>query len=222
MKSMVKLLIFDLDGTLLNSLRDLAGSVNYALRLHGFPEHPPLAYRHFVGNGIAVLLERVLPEGAKSAENVALLWKDFMHHYGLHRADLTAPYAGIPELLEALQQQGLLLAVASNKFHSATEAMVRLYFGESTFQFVHGKQEEVPAKPDPAVVQAILAEAGVTPEETLFIGDSDVDMLTAHNSGVPSVGVTWGFRSQEELQKHGANYIVNTPAEILQIVHARR
>lgn len=215
---MIKLVIFDLDGTLLNSLNDLAASVNYALRKNGFAEHPLDVFNHFVGNGVAVLLERALPEEERSLENKLQLWKDFMHYYGLHKTDLTAPYDGISSLLEALKEQRIMLAVASNKFHSATTALVRSYFGEDTFQVVYGLREDVPPKPAPDVVFDILKDTDTLAEEALYVGDSGVDMETAANAGLKSIGVLWGYRSREELENSGAVFLVERPAEILDVV----
>ncbi|MDR2129837.1 MAG: HAD family hydrolase [Odoribacteraceae bacterium] len=217
---MTRLLIFDLDGTLIDSLADLAASANHALQARGFPLHPVDAYRYFVGNGVTKLLERALPEGARDGETLAGVLAEFTRHYGVHRADLTRPYPGIPALLETLKERGMLLAVASNKFHSAVEAMTRLYFGNTLFDLVHGHREGVPPKPHPAIVRAILAGAKVAPGDTYYIGDSDVDMQTARNAAIRSIGVTWGFRSRGELLANGADFIAETPDEILQIVGA--
>lgn len=212
---MTRLVIFDLDGTLLDSLTDLAISTNHALRQNGFPEHEREAYRHFVGNGVRKLIERALPEGSREAGMVERVMADFMAYYSLHKADYTAPYDGIPALLQALRKQGMRLAVASNKFQSATEAMVPYYFGEGCFDFIHGQRESVPPKPDPQVVMNIMAEANVEPGEVLYVGDSGVDMQTAARAGVRSVGVLWGFRSREELLANGAMHVVERPADIL-------
>ena len=215
---MVKLVIFDLDGTLLNSLDDLAVSTNYALQKHRYPTHELLEYRRFVGNGINKLLERALPEEARTKENVLKIREDFMAYYAVHKADYTAPYPGIAELLEALRKKNILLAVASNKYHSATQALIPHYFGENTFGFVYGQREGIPVKPDPTIVFDILKEAGVKPEEVLYVGDSGVDMQTASNSGIVSIGVTWGFRSAEELKENGAIHIVDRPSDILKLL----
>ena len=212
-----KLVIFDLDGTVLDSLTDLAISTNYALRQNSFPEHEREEYRHFVGNGVRKLIERALPEGNRGAEEIDRVMADFVAYYSLHKADYTAPYDGIPALLRALREQGIRLAVASNKFQSATEAMVPYYFGKGCFDFVYGQREGVPPKPDPRVVLDIMAEAGVEREDVLYVGDSGVDMQTAARAGVRSVGVLWGFRSREELLSNGAMHIVEHPADILRL-----
>ncbi|MDR2413482.1 MAG: HAD-IA family hydrolase [Odoribacteraceae bacterium] len=215
---MTKLIIFDLDGTLIDSLADLAASANHALRARGFPGHPLDAYRYFVGNGVVKLLERALPEDRRDRETLARLFEEFTRYYGMHRADLTAPYPGITALLEELKRRGMLLAVASNKYHSAADAMTRLYFGDTLFDFVHGHQEDVPTKPHPAIALEILSEAGVAPGEAFFVGDSGVDMQTARAAGIRSIGVTWGFRAREELLENGADFIIDSPRELLPLV----
>ncbi len=215
---MTKLIVFDLDGTLLNSLQDLAVSTNYALRLHGYPTHELPAYRFFVGNGINKLLERALPESKRTEENMLKIRKDFMTYYAEHKADFTAPYDGICELLKTLKRRQFLLAVASNKYHAATKELIQTYFGDEMFDFVYGQRDGIPVKPDPTIVFDIMKEANVSKEEVLYVGDSGVDMQTAANSGVVSVGVTWGFRDKEELLANGAQYIAEQPSDILMIL----
>ena len=210
--------IFDLDGTLLNSLEDLAASTNYALRQHGYPEHELPAYRHFVGNGINKLLERALPEAVRTEENVMKVREDFVAYYSIHKADFTAPYAGITDLLGELKRRGVLLAVASNKYHAATVELIPEYFGKGVFDFVFGQREGIPIKPDPTIVFDIIKAAGVNKDEVLYVGDSGVDMQTAVNSGVTSVGVTWGFRDRKELLENGACHIADRPSDILEIM----
>jgi phosphoglycolate phosphatase len=214
---MTRLIIFDLDGTLVDSLADLAASANHALRAYGFPEHPLDAYRYLVGNGVLKLIERALPGGNRDRETLLRVFEEFTRYYGAHRADLTAPYPGVTKMLEALKGRGMLLAVASNKYHSATVAVTRLYFRDGLFDFVHGHQEDLPLKPHPAIVHAILEKAGIAPGETLYVGDSDVDVQTARNAGTRSIGVTWGFRSREELRVNGADFVVDAPDEITRI-----
>ena len=215
---MIKLVVFDLDGTLLDSLKDLAVSANYALRLNGFPEHDLAEFRYFVGNGITKLIERALPLENRQLETIEKVRADFVNYYSLHKADYTAPYPGIVDLLRKLRKRDICLAVASNKFQSATEVLVPYYFGQGTFAFVYGQREGIPTKPDPRVVFDILHEAGVQQDETLYVGDSGVDMQTASRAGVTAVGVMWGFRTREELQANGASFIVEHPAEILKLL----
>ncbi len=215
---MKRLVIFDLDGTLLNTIEDLANSTNYSLKQNGFPTHEICEYNYFVGNGINKLFERALPEGAKTEENILRIRELFLKHYDVHNADYSVPYPGIVDLLQQLQQKGLLLAVASNKYQSATEKLVAHYFPQIRFALVLGQREGVPTKPDPSIVESILEFTEVAKADTLYVGDSGVDMQTALNSGVDSCGVTWGFRPLSELMEFSPSYIVNSPDQILSIV----
>ncbi len=214
---MKKLIIFDLDGTLLNTIADLAACTNYALQQLGFPAHPTEAYNLMVGNGINKLFERALPEGAKTEENVRQVRAVFLPYYDQHNADCTTPYTGIPELLQTLQQTGIQLAVASNKHHAATQKLIADYFGDICFVAVLGQRDGILPKPDPTIVQDILAIAGVKKEEVLYVGDSGVDMQTALNAGVTACGVTWGFRQRAELEAFNPAYIVDAPQQIEKI-----
>lgn len=211
----VKLVIFDLDGTLLNTIGDLAEAANEMLRLRNLPQHDYPTYCTFVGNGIMRLVERALPEELRTAEYVAAARQDFLDYYINHIDRKTCPYAGIPELLGELQRRGIRLAVASNKFQAGTEKLIRSYFPEIRFEVVFGQRPDVPLKPDPAVVEEILSMTGVAREEVLYVGDSGVDILTAHAAGVRSVGVSWGFRKREELLDAQADRIVDSAEEIL-------
>lgn len=215
---MKKLVIFDLDGTLLNTIADLAQSTNYALRKTGFPEHEEEEYNYFVGNGINKLFERALPEGEKGEENIARVRHHFLIHYGEHNMDHSRPYPGIPELLTKLNEQGMKLAVASNKYHAATERLIEHYFSEIPFVAVFGQREGIKAKPDPAIVEDILAIAKVDKNEVLYVGDTGIDMQTAKNAGVAAAGVTWGFRQRAELEQFGPVHIVNQADEILELL----
>ena len=216
---MKKLVIFDLDGTLLDTIGDLATSVNYALRLHGYPDHPLEAYRYFVGNGARELICRALPEGHRDDATIDRLREDFKNHYSSgNDIVLTKPYPGITELVAELKRRGVTLAVASNKYQMATDKLARYYFGDDTFRIILGQREGIPVKPDPCIVLEILDETGFTKEETLYIGDSGVDMQTALNCGVESVGVTWGFRPRVELEQNGAQHIVDHADEILKYI----
>ncbi len=212
-----KLVIFDLDGTLLDTIADLAASTNYALRQCGFPERPEEAYCQFVGNGITKLFERALPESDRTVEDVACMRSYFLDYYTEHNTDCTRPYAGVPELLEALTERGIRVAVASNKYQAGTEKLVSLFFPRVEFVAVLGQREGIPVKPHPAIVQAILSVAGVEADEALYVGDSDVDMLTAQAAGIESVGVTWGFRGRDELCRAGAIHLVDCAEDILTI-----
>lgn len=213
-----RLAIFDLDGTLLNTIADLAQSTNHALEACGFPTHPADAYRFFVGNGVNKLFERALPEGERTEENILKMRSHFMPHYDKHDTELSVPYPGITRLLEHLQQAGVLMAVASNKYQSATSKLVAHYFPQIEFSSVFGQREGVSIKPDPQVVLEIMDRANVKKEEVIYIGDSGVDMQTALNAGVTSIGVTWGFRPVEELQLYTPTYIVDSASEIESII----
>jgi phosphoglycolate phosphatase len=215
---MKTLLIFDLDGTLLDTVADLAASTNYALKLCGFPTHEPAAYKFFVGNGINKLFERVLPEKEKTQENIQLIRHHFLEYYGVHNADLTTPYPGITDLLLRLQKKGIMMAVASNKYQIGTDELIRHFFPLIHFTAVFGQRENIPTKPDPTIVHDILSVSKVEKNKVLYIGDSGVDMQTAQNSGIEAVGVTWGFRPRAEMEEFSPKYIVDNPSEILPLI----
>ncbi len=215
---MKKLIIFDLDGTLLNTIADLAHSTNFALESNGFPTHEIEEYKYFVGNGINKLFERALPEGEKSEENIAKVRNVFLVHYDRHNADHSRPYEGMVELLEQLQKKGIKLAVASNKYQAATEKLVPHFFPTVSFVVILGQREGINPKPDPTIVHDILSVANVTKEETLYVGDSNVDMQTAINSGVDACGVAWGFRPVAELGAYHPKYIAHKAADILSYI----
>ena len=213
-----RLVIFDLDGTLLNTIGDLAEAANEMLRSRDLPQHDYATYCTFVGNGIMRLVERALPEELRTPEEVASARADFLAYYIEHIDCKTRPYAGIPELLAELQERGVRLAVASNKFQAGTEKLIRSYFPEIRFEVVFGQRPEVPLKPDPAVVEEILTLTGVKREEVLYVGDSGVDMLTARAAGVRSVGVSWGFRAREELLDSQADHIIDRTEELMELL----
>jgi len=215
---MKSLLIFDLDGTLLDTVADLAASTNYALKHCGFPVHEASDYKFFIGNGINKLFERVLPIGEKTIDNILLIRQHFLEYYGVHNADLTTPYPGISDMLLRLQEAGINLAVASNKYQKGTEKLIQHFFPEIKFVAVFGQRENIPTKPDPTIVYDILSIAKVEKQLVLYIGDSGVDMHTAQNSGIEAVGVTWGFRPRVEMEEFTPAYIVDNPTEIIQIV----
>ena len=215
---MKSLLIFDLDGTLLDTVADLAASTNYALKISGFPVHDTSAYKFFVGNGINKLFERALPAGEKTPDNIMLIRQHFLEYYGAHNSDLTTTYPEIRELLQELQRAGIKLAVASNKYQKGTEKLIKHFFPDIHFVAVFGQRENIPAKPDPTIVRDILEIANVEKQNVLYVGDSGVDMQTAQNIGIDALGVTWGFRPRIEMQAFSPKYIVDQPSEILSIV----
>lgn len=212
---MKKLIIFDLDGTLLNTIADLAMATNHALQQLGYPTHDTDTYRFFVGNGINKLLERSLPEAEKNEANVMRLRSHFLPFYDKHNADLSTPYPGIPELLQTLQQKGMKIAVASNKYQSATAKLILHYFPNIQFVEVLGQREGIAVKPDPSIVFDILRKAEVDKEEVLYVGDSNVDMQTALNAGVDAVGVSWGFRPRTELEAFHPLAVIDKADELL-------
>ncbi|MGN0023996.1 MAG: HAD family hydrolase [Candidatus Avelusimicrobium sp.] len=214
----MKVVIFDLDGTLLNTIADLAAAANHALGALGFPRRAEEECVQFVGNGVTKLLERALPDGAKTADNVERMRDAFFEYYDEHLWDKTYIYAGVTELLEALQARGVLLAVASNKYQSATQRLVKYFFPQIKFLEVLGQRQGFPVKPDPDIVNEILLSAGARKEEVLYVGDSDVDMQTAKNAGVRVCAVTWGFRSRELLESFRPDFIADTAREILTMI----
>ena len=213
---MKKLVIFDLDGTLLNTIADLGNSCNYALRTMGFPEHPLTAYNFMVGNGVRRLLERAQPDADK--DTIDRLLAHFREHYDNHCTDSTVPYPGIPELLQALKERGVAVAVATNKYQSAAERIIAHFFHDIHFVAVMGQVADRPVKPDPSIDFAVLLAHPTPKKDVLHVGDSAVDIETARRACVESIGVTWGFRPVSELRKAYAEHIVSTPAEVLKIV----
>ena len=207
-----KTYIFDLDGTLLSTLADLAASTNYALRTHHMPERSLDEVRRFVGNGVKKLMERAIPDGLNNPlfeETFAT----FRQHYMQHNLDTTQPYPGIMQLLEQLKAEGKNIAVVSNKFYAATRELCRHFFGELVPVAI-GEREDIRKKPAPDTVIEALRELGVDKEGAVYIGDSDVDIMTAKNSGMPCVSVLWGFRDKEFLLEHGAITLILKPEEM--------
>ncbi len=213
-----RLVIFDLDGTLLNTIGDLAVACNVMLTLRGLPQHSYEEYCTFVGNGVLRLVERALPEPLRTPENVLLARRDFVEYYTANIDIYTKPYDGITELLTELKRRGTALAVASNKFQAGTEKLVRSFFGDYEFVSVLGQRPDVPLKPSPAIVEEILDATGFSREEVLYVGDSGIDIETAAAAGVRAAGVTWGFRPRQELVDAGAENIVDHPSEILRLL----
>lgn len=212
---MKKLVIFDLDGTLLDTIKDLGEAANNALSRAGFPTHSLSSYPFFVGNGVSRLLERVLPEDARSQANVDMLRRYFTEYYGDHCTVHTAPYPGIPQLLQQLTEAGVKVAVASNKYQAAVTALIAHYFPSIQWAAVEGQKDDYPVKPDPSIVFDILSKVPTPKADVIYVGDSGVDMETARRACVASVGVTWGFRPVKELREYYAEHIVNRPSEIL-------
>jgi len=212
---MKKLIVFDLDGTLINSLEDLADSANHVLIQHGFPTHPVDAYRYFVGDGVRKLIERILPEEERNDARIEQCKAEFVAYYKIHMEDKTSVYPGITELLKVLKERGLKIAVATNKVHVAVAPLMAKYFPGIHFDSLIGQREGVPVKPAPQIMYDILKETGCQPSEALHVGDTATDMQLAYNAGVESVGVLWGYRPLEELQEAGADHIIRVPEELL-------
>lgn len=206
--------IFDLDGTLLNTLDDLAASVNYALRTHGMPERTLDEVRSFVGNGVRLLMERAIPEGTDNPR-FEETFATFRQYYMDHSLDKTRPYEGIPEMIHALKQRGCRLAVVSNKFYAATQELIRHFFPEITVAIGEHESEGIRKKPAPDTVFEALRQLGVGKENAVYVGDSDVDLQAAHNSGLPCISVLWGFRDRDFLLAHGATTFISQPKELL-------
>ena len=213
------IIIFDLDGTLINTIDDLGQACNHALAACGFPTHKIEDYPRLVGNGINKLIERALPEADRNEETVLRLREYFVPYYDEHNCDLTRPYDGIPALLQTLKEQGYQLAVASNKYQAATEKIVAQLF-PGIFDVVLGERENVARKPDPQIVWDILSTLNTKPSTTncLYIGDSLVDAETAQAANLPFVACTWGFCTKEQLAKANPNYMINHPLELVNIL----
>lgn len=214
MTTMYNTFIFDLDGTLLNTLDDLAASVNYALRTHGMPERTLDEVRSFVGNGVRLLMERAIPEGSANPR-FEETFATFRAYYMEHSLDKTRPYEGIPEMIHALKQRGCRLAVVSNKFYAATQELIRHFFPEITVAIGEHESEGIRKKPAPDTVFEALRQLGVGKEKAVYVGDSDVDLQTAHNSGLPCISVLWGFRNRDFLLAHGATTFISRPEKLL-------
>lgn len=206
--------IFDLDGTLLNTLDDLMLSVNYALEKHGMPQHSRDEIRQFVGNGVKVLMIRAIPGGVQNPQ-FEETFADFRQHYLEHSLDHTSPYEGIPELLSELKKQGKRLAVVSNKFYAATQELCRHFFPD-TIEVAIGEHEAegIRKKPASDTVMEALKQLGVEKDGAVYVGDSDVDVMTARNSGLPCISVLWGFRDKDFLIKNGATTFVDAPSDL--------
>ncbi len=211
-----KLVVFDLDGTLLNTIDDLGMAANHMLAELGLPQHPLEQYPFMVGNGITKLIERALPEAYRTAEQIAAAREIFLRYYGEHCMDLSRPYPGIDELLTELVGLGVKVAVASNKYKEGVVKLIRHFFPTIPWCAVEGHTGTRPTKPDPAIVYDIMAVADVTSAQVLYVGDSGVDVDTAARACVDCVAVSWGFRPRTELIEHGATRIIDHPCELLQ------
>ena len=214
---MYQTVIFDLDGTLLDTLEDLADAGNWVCRRNGWPEHSLEEFRSMVGHGIPNLVERFSPEGCRSPLLMVNTLAQFSQYYGAHNMDKTLPYAGMEELAAELKKRGVQMAVYSNKADDFSRQIVEHFF-HGVFSLVRGKVRGVPVKPDPTGVRQVLAELNADPAATLFVGDSSVDMETAHNAGLPACGVTWGFRSRESLEAAGAEFLADTPEQLAAVI----
>ena len=206
--------IFDLDGTLLDTLQDLAAAVNFALRKNGMEEHSIDDIRRFVGNGVRKLIERAVPDGSKNPR-IDEVFADFRSYYMQHSLDATKPYDGITEILQELQQRGCKMAVVSNKMMAATQELVAHFFPEIEVAIGENEAEGIRKKPAPDMVFEALNRLGAEAESAVYIGDSDVDIQTAMNAGVPCISVLWGFRNREFLLEHGAQHFIEKPTEII-------
>ncbi len=216
---MTRLVIFDLDGTLLNTIEDLATACNHALRGCGCPERKPEEYNLMVGRGIYNLFRAALPEDRRTDDMVQKMADLFIPYYDAHKCDLTRPYPGIVNLLGRLSREKIKLAIASNKYQAGAESIVASYFGQFGFVQVLGQSEGRPIKPSPEIVEEIMSRTdGIRKDEVIYVGDSDVDMQTGKNAGVRTIGVTWGFRSREELLACGPWKLADTPEELGNII----
>jgi len=214
---MFRNVIFDLDGTLLNTLDDLADAGNYTCRLNGWPEHSVEAYKYFVGNGIPKLVERFSPEQYRTPEILKAALDIFVPYYDTHKEDKTVPYTGIPEALMRLKNANIRMAVLTNKAHPLAQSVMERYF-PGVFPYVQGALPDVPTKPDPMLLHRLMEKMGASAADTLFVGDSNVDIKTAKNGGLTSCGVLWGFRTAQELKQEGADYLVQSPGELIDII----
>ena len=215
---MIQTIIFDLDGTLLDTLRDLAASVNYALKAHDMPQHSIDDVRRFVGNGVRLLMERAIPDGAANPQFEAA-FATFRQHYLEHSLDTTRPYDGIMEMLQTLRARGYHTAVVSNKFYAATQELCKHFFADSIEVAIGEHEAEgIRKKPAPDTVNEALRQLGVSREGAVYVGDSDVDIATAKASGMPCISVLWGFRDRQFLEAHGATTFIHSPNELFTLI----
>ncbi|MEE0237138.1 MAG: HAD family hydrolase [Bacteroidales bacterium] len=212
---MIKLIIFDLDGTLLDTREDIADACNYALRMCGHPERDLTEYNMLVGRGIYNLFRGALPPESRSDESVLEMKSHFVPYYNSHICDKTKPYTGIIEMLDILAKEGITFAIASNKYQEGTEILVKKLLSRYGFIRILGQRDNKPIKPDPEIINEIMsAVPGIKAEEVIYCGDSDVDMQTGINAGIKTIGVTWGFRTREELRAYDPWLLAEKPEEI--------
>lgn len=211
-----KLVIFDLDGTLLNTIGDLAAAGNHTLEVMGFPQYPEEQYKQFVGNGIPKLIERILPDGAESSCTERAFGL-FMDYYSMHKSDRTKPYPDMPELVRELREAGVTCACNSNKAHEFSAELVRRFYGGDITMII-GYGAGFPAKPDPGAALELIRRAGANQRNSLYVGDSDVDMLTGHNAGIDVCAALWGFRGREELLAHSPTYTAENAEQLRRII----
>ena len=210
-----KAILFDLDGTLLDTLQDIADSVNTVLKRHNLPTHSNEEYRYFVGEGSETLLSRALPEDSRDKETVKALTQEYRAEYDLRWTNSSKPYPQILDLLHQLEKRDIVTAVLSNKMHSATCQMVKALLPEHNFSYVQGATEELPAKPDPSGAHLIAKELKIAEKNWIYLGDTDIDMLTAKRAGMLPAGVLWGFREADELMQNGAKILLYSPLELI-------
>jgi len=215
---MIKAILFDLDGTLVNSLEDLGQATNFSLKKYGYSERSIDEFKMFVGDGIVKMIERALGKSKVSAEKFKLIKESFLEYYNTHYCDKTCFYEGMPELIDSLNKAGMKLAVVTNKVEFMAKIIVNKLFGNS-FDVVYGQRDDVPTKPDPTLTLMAMKDLDVVPEECVFLGDSGVDIKTAVNSGALPVGALWGFRGKDELAANGAKFFINKPHELLKIIN---
>ena len=213
---MYSYVIFDLDGTLLNTIEDLADAGNHVCKLHGWPVYPVESYKRMVGNGIPNLVRRFAPPETDSA-TLDQAFQEFMAWYDLHKEDKTAPYPGMKQLALELKQAGISIAVLSNKADEMAGPVVEAYY-PGVFPIVQGALPNLPTKPDPTLLHRLMNRMGAVPEQTLFVGDSNVDIQTAKNGHLASCGVLWGFRTRQELEEEGADYLAEDPQDLMKVV----
>ena len=209
--------IFDLDGTLLNTINDLADAANWVCVNHGWPTHTVEEYKQYVGNGMTKLAQRFVPTDWRTPAGIKQILDEFMPYYDAHKEDKTAPYPGIPDLLHELKGAGVNIAVLSNKAHSLVPSILENYF-PGVFSYTQGAVDGIPTKPDPTLLHRLMKEMGASQESTLFVGDSNVDVRTAKNGGLTCCGVLWGFRGREELEQEGADFLAENTDELKQLI----